>query len=80
MGAILERFWAQVGGQVGAKLASKSAKMELQDDVKQKHQKKEAMKSGRGGLKAESSPKVPGVGGAPKPLAKAKGNYLTMKF
>ena len=54
LGPILERFWGQVGGQVGAKLAPKSEKLELQDDVK-KHQKKEATKSGRGGLRVESS-------------------------
>ena len=33
-GAILERFWAQVGGQVGAKLGPKSEKWRSQDDVK----------------------------------------------
>ena len=34
LGAILGRFWAQVGGQNGAKLAPKSEKWDTQDDVK----------------------------------------------
>ena len=34
LGAILGRFWAQVGGQVGAKLGRKSEKWRLQDDVR----------------------------------------------
>ena len=33
LGAILGRFWAQVGGQVGAMLGRKSEKWRLQDDV-----------------------------------------------
>ena len=32
-GWLLERFWAQVGGQNGAKLAPKSEKWRSQDDV-----------------------------------------------
>ena len=34
LGAIVGGFWAQVGGQVGAKLALKSEKIGYQDDVK----------------------------------------------
>ena len=34
LGSIFDRFWAQVGGQVGAKLAPKSEEMGYQDDVK----------------------------------------------
>ena len=34
LGPILERFWAQVGKQNGAKLAPKSEKWGSQDDVK----------------------------------------------
>ena len=34
LGAILERFGAQVGAQVGAKLGRKSEKWRFQDDVK----------------------------------------------
>ena len=33
LGAILGRFWDQVGSQVGAKLGRKSEKWRLQDDV-----------------------------------------------
>ena len=34
LGSIVGGFWAQVGGQVGAKLAPKSKEMGYQDDVK----------------------------------------------
>ena len=34
LGSIFDGFWAQVGGQVGAKLAPKSEEMGYQDDVK----------------------------------------------
>ena len=34
LGSIFGRFWAQVGGQVGVKLAPKSEEMGYQDDVK----------------------------------------------
>ena len=34
LGSIFDRFWAQVGGQVGVKLAPKSEGMGYQDDVK----------------------------------------------
>ena len=34
LGSIFDGFWAQVGGQVGAKLAPKSEERGYQDDVK----------------------------------------------
>ena len=34
LGLILDEFWAQVGGQVGAKLAPRSEEMVYQIDVK----------------------------------------------
>ena len=40
LGAILGGFWAQVGGQVGAKLAPKSEEMGYQDDVKKSSKNK----------------------------------------
>ena len=40
LGSILERFWAQVGGQNGAKLAPKSEKWGSQDDVKKSKAKR----------------------------------------
>ena len=54
LGSILEQFWAQVGGQVGAKLAPKSEKLELQDDVKKTSKKRSDEKWARG-LTVESS-------------------------
>ena len=70
LGPILERFWAQVGGQVGAKLAPKSEKLELQDDVKKTSKKRSYKKWARG----FDSRKFPGSGAPRKPLAKAKGS------
>ena len=70
LGPILERFWAQVGGQVGAKLAPKSEKLELQDDVK-KTSKKRSDKKWAGEFGGR---KFPGSGAPRKPLAKAKGS------
>ena len=40
LGAILERTWAQVRGQVGAKLAPKSIKMESKMTSKKEVEKK----------------------------------------
>ena len=40
LGSIFGRFWAQVGGQVGVKLAPKSEKMGYQNDVKKSYKKK----------------------------------------
>ena len=37
LGSIFGGFWAQVGGQVGLKLAPKSEKMGYQDDVKKSY-------------------------------------------
>ena len=36
LGPILERFWGQVGGQNGAKLAAKSEKWGSEDNVKKR--------------------------------------------
>ena len=70
LGPILERFWAQVGGQVGAKLGVKSEKLELQDDVKNTSKKRSDEKWARG----FGSRKFPGSEAPRKPLAKAKGS------
>ena len=69
-GWLLERFWGQVRGQVGAKLAPTSEKLELQDDVKKTSKKRSDKKWARefGGRK------FPGSGAPRKPLAKAKGS------
>ena len=54
MERFLERFWAQVGGQVGAKLAPKSQNECAKDNVQKK------MVS-NGGLEGQDGPKRPKV-------------------
>ena len=58
--SVLDGFWAQVGGQVGAKLAPKSEEVGYQNDVK----KSSNIKSRRG---AASGPQGYAVVVAPGP-------------